>query len=216
MVLKICPKCRVGQPLENFGRHKGTKDGLQQWCRACDAAYHHEAYHNPSHPAHESRVRNAWLSSKAAAVKMILPEHPYTWGNRERDWRRRGILCLFNCRKNKGFLCREHYIKCWELQGGRCGICGGLITRGLKPYPSADHYHSQGKFGPFRGILHGGKIGCNIRLLGAYERGKFPVSVDLADPLVEAMRAYLRCPPAARLADHEYQPRYASYSASFI
>ena len=32
---KICKKCGRELPLEAFSKHKGTKDGLQTWCRAC-------------------------------------------------------------------------------------------------------------------------------------------------------------------------------------
>lgn len=32
---KICPSCGIEQPFENFGSHKGRKDGLQRICKSC-------------------------------------------------------------------------------------------------------------------------------------------------------------------------------------
>ena len=37
---KVCKKCNIGQPINNFGPHKGTKDGHATHCRPCDSARH--------------------------------------------------------------------------------------------------------------------------------------------------------------------------------
>ena len=36
---RVCTKCKVPQPLEKFGRNKGTKDGLAIWCKDCTRRY---------------------------------------------------------------------------------------------------------------------------------------------------------------------------------
>jgi hypothetical protein len=33
--VKICTKCGTGKPLDQFGPHRGRRDGLNSWCRAC-------------------------------------------------------------------------------------------------------------------------------------------------------------------------------------
>ena len=52
-------------------------------------------------------------------------------------------------------------------------------------------------------MLHGGRIGCNIRILGAYEKGKrFGNGAD------EACRAYLLNPPSG--APASWTPGYVN------
>ena len=36
---KYCRKCRETKSLENFGRHKTTRDGLRSWCKLCVKEY---------------------------------------------------------------------------------------------------------------------------------------------------------------------------------
>lgn len=41
---KICKKCGKELPLECFGKHKTTKDGLQPWCKECKKQYMKQYY----------------------------------------------------------------------------------------------------------------------------------------------------------------------------
>ena len=190
--MKRCSKCGVVKEEKEFPKDKGRKDGLNTWCKACYRAYLHDARRDPNHPAHASHVR--W-SIKYHRLKKE-PEHSYAWGERELGWRRRKVECVPGCLANEGYLCRTHYQALWDYQGGRCGLCGGLLARGLKPYPAADHWHRDpdGR-GPIRGLLHGGKTGCNVRILGAFEAGR-----KVPDEALEiACRAYLENPPSSRM-----------------
>ena len=190
--MKRCSECGVSKPATAFHKNRAKRDGLHGWCRECRSTYNRDAYRDPAHPAHAGKV----------AIK--ISEHPYAWTNREGGWRRQKIECLPGCSANDGWLCRTHYIATWDKQGGRCALCGGLLFRGLKPYPSADHHHRDpdGR-GPFRGVLHGGRIGCNTRILAAYENGKrFGNGAD------EACRAYLLNPPSG--APASWTPGYVN------
>ena len=134
-----------------------------------------------------------------------LTEHPSAWVHRERNWRRRGIECIPGCSTNGGFLCRTHYLAVLELQGWKCAACGRLFWRGVKPYPTADHEHRDvpnvkgESLGPFRGVLCGGRNGCNLAL-ARYEtriaKGEYGASPDQD----AAFAAYLADPPASRLS----------------
>ena len=134
-----------------------------------------------------------------------LTEHPSAWVLRERNWRRRGIECVYGCSTNGGFLCRAHYLAVLELQGWKCAVCGRLFWRGVKPYPTADHEHRDvpnvkgESLGPFRGVLCGGRNGCNLAL-SRYEsriaKGEYGASPDQDS----AFAAYLADPPASRLS----------------
>ena len=148
--------------------------------KKCDLAAGHRGQH------HSGQVEDGG--------KQKIPDHPRAWTYRERDWRRRGIQCLPGCARNRGYLCRQHWALLFEYQGGKCGLCGGILFLGVKPYPSSDHQHANPDgSGPIRGILHGGKIGCNTRFLGGYESGKRFNSI--LDALCES---YIALPPAAR------------------
>ena len=190
--MKRCSKCGVEWEEGGFDRNKRKKDGLQDWCRACCRAYHQDRWRDSAHPAHASCVRGILKSHQLAKIS----EHSYAWVHREKNWRDRKIECVPGCSANEGFLCRTHYQALWDYQGGRCGLCGGLLARGMKPYPAADHWHRDpdGR-GPIRGLLHGGKTGCNIRILGAFEAGR-----KVPDEALEiACRDYLENPPSSRM-----------------
>ena len=198
--MKRCGKCGMEKDEGEFGRRKRSGDGLQHWCKVCrrayDHAYNRDARRDPNHPAHLSRLRRSLAGSQRASRLKKDPEHSYTWTGREANWRQRRIECIPGCVANGGFLCRTHYQTLWDYQGGRCALCGGLLARGMKPYPAADHYHRDpdGR-GPIRGLLHGGKTGCNIRILGAFEAGR-----KVPDEALEiACRAYLDNPPSSRM-----------------
>lgn len=36
---KTCPKCKIEKSIEEFGKHKSTKDGLRSWCKECEKEY---------------------------------------------------------------------------------------------------------------------------------------------------------------------------------
>ena len=81
----------------------------------------------------------------------------------------------------------------------------------MRPYPAADHWHRDPDgTGPIRGLLHGGKTGCNIRLLGAYEKGRYIQD----EVLREACREYLAHPPSSRMTGSDFsvtpppEPKY--------
>ena len=194
--MKRCSKCGEEKEEGEFYKDKWTKDGLTHWCKTCRKAhqltYDNGRWQDPTHPAHASLV----LSTAKVAQLRKESEHSYAWGNRESNWRQRKGECFPGCATNNGFLCSEHYNALWAFQEGRCALCGGLLARGMKPYPAADHWHRDpdGR-GPIRGLLHGGKTGCNIRILGAFEAGR-----KVPDEALEiACRGYLENPPSARM-----------------
>lgn len=196
---KRCTRCGAEREETEFYRDPRGSGGLRSWCKICCREYTARAWHDPAHPAHDSAVASARKSHE----RRRQHDHPYAWTHREGDWRRRRIECIRGCVDNEGFLCRSHYQMLWDLQGGRCGLCGGLLFV-QTPYPAADHEHRDpdGR-GPIRGILHGGKTGCNIRILGGYERRGATATLDgTISDADAACRAYLAAPPARKLVLH--------------
>jgi RNase P subunit RPR2 len=46
MQSKTCTKCKQEKPLSAFGKRKGNKDGLKNWCKDCYTLYNKEWDHN--------------------------------------------------------------------------------------------------------------------------------------------------------------------------
>jgi hypothetical protein len=45
-MIKVCSKCKVEKPLEEFHKHKATKDGRQSYCKKCSSLRGKEAYNS--------------------------------------------------------------------------------------------------------------------------------------------------------------------------
>lgn len=56
--MKTCRKCKLAQPLIAFGRHARSSDGLQPYCKPCNAAQHKEWYAKA--PEKQLRSNNNW------------------------------------------------------------------------------------------------------------------------------------------------------------
>lgn len=44
MTQKLCCRCQFSKPTCDFGKHKGTLDGLQKYCRSCRKIADHKSY----------------------------------------------------------------------------------------------------------------------------------------------------------------------------
>ena len=108
---------------------------------------------------------------------------------RERYWRKQGILEP----NGSGPLKWETYIAVKEFQNGRCAVCDKIFFVGDKRGDTADHDHLTGLF---RGVLCGGRRGCNWRFVGKVERFKKLKIVQKSGE--EAALSYLSSPPAKR------------------
>lgn len=97
--VKHCNKCNTTKPIEDWGTHKNTKDGLQNWCKECFRLYRlehaeeHKSYINeyyakggygtqptqehPTYHAMHCRIR----SVKGRASNYICP-----CGSWAQDW----------------------------------------------------------------------------------------------------------------------------------
>ena len=193
--MKRCSDCHEEKEPAEFYKSRREKDGLDHRCRACQKKRNKALYADPGPRGERYR-----MAGQVSTANKKEPEHSRAWTNREYNWRYQGIGCLPGCTNNRGFFCRVHWWALWEYQEHRCGLCGGLLTRGMKPYPHVDHRHEGPKGeGPVRGILHGGKGACNTHILHNYEtQGR--ITRDFSDnELLAACEAYVADPPAQRL-----------------
>jgi hypothetical protein len=44
--MKICKKCKINKPLDNFNKNKNIKGGLHIWCKKCSSLQNKERYEN--------------------------------------------------------------------------------------------------------------------------------------------------------------------------
>jgi len=47
MTTKKCPRCKKEKTLDLFNKHRGTKDGLQGYCKACQIEIQEIKYLDP-------------------------------------------------------------------------------------------------------------------------------------------------------------------------
>ena len=75
--MKVCSKCKCSLPVDSFGRHARSKDGLQAWCKSCKKTYDAELFQT-SEKRRLSRTANAEKMRAAWRLKMIdyLSTHP--------------------------------------------------------------------------------------------------------------------------------------------
>lgn len=116
MDVKLCYKCQVEKPVEEFHRNKRTKDGRQTHCAECQRELHRQ-----------------WREQNADKVRRYSREWARRNGQESRknsDLRRRFGITL------------EQYKELHDSQAGKCGICGEAEVSGRQL--AVDHDHSTG------------------------------------------------------------------------
>ena len=63
MKTKTCTKCRIEKPITEYRKHRGSRDGLQYWCKDC----HNAASDSWKH----SRVRQRYEMPRIAKAKKL-------------------------------------------------------------------------------------------------------------------------------------------------
>ena len=158
---------------------------------------HRRGCEEPRHEKQTFCYRHLVESYLKSSEKKSDPtlKHPAYIRNRENSWRRAGILEPDGSGR---FLSWATYEAVFEFQGKRCALCDRVFFHGERRNASADHDH---KTGLFRGILCGGKIGCNLKFVARVENhgrqrhidNDEPNGLPLAD---DEVHEYLNFPPA--------------------
>ncbi len=136
--MKVCKKCGLTKPIDDFYRAAGMRDGHRNECKVCDLAAKRERYlANPQ--AAIARVKR-WQQENPERHRENQRRMRSTPEGKERQ--RAGHL------KRKYGITLEQYDKLLARQGGRCAIC----RREPRPDISLhlDHDHESGQL---RGIL---------------------------------------------------------------
>lgn len=137
---KVCTRCNILRPLDDFGVERSRKDGRQRHCRACRRDGTRELY-----------GADAAFRDKRAEY---FRKYRQKYRENERDRQRAAKLWL-----TYG-MTLDQFTELNEAQGGGCAICGGGPHGGhrtaRKKWLSVDHCHETGRI---RGLLCDN---CNI------------------------------------------------------
>lgn len=72
---KVCSKCQISKPADQYGPCKSTKDHLQVYCRDCFREYGLKKYkENSAH--HNERRRNHYKREQNKTAVRLLPPPP--------------------------------------------------------------------------------------------------------------------------------------------
>lgn len=99
---KNCPRCGKTKPVEEFNKHKGSRDGLQGWCRVCQ-----------TEDAKERREIGNGSRSKEYATKYAAQ-----WRKENHEKYRK----YSNEYKRK--VAKQLRLDAIEAAGGKCVACG--------------------------------------------------------------------------------------------
>jgi hypothetical protein len=136
--MKTCNKCGVAQPVENFYKSPGMRDGRRGDCKECNLKAKQERY----------------IADPAAAIARVKRWQQANADRVSANQRRRRSTPEARLRERAAHLMRkygmtiEQYDAMLEAQGGGCFICGRSPRDDISLH--VDHDHSTGKV---RGIL---------------------------------------------------------------
>ena len=131
--MKRCTKCGVEQPVENFYRAAGTRDGRRGDCKRCFQQRASARYRADPEPM-KARARR-WQAANPERVAENLRR--YQESGRKAAADRRSHL------KRKFGLTVEQYDEMLAAQGGGCAICGRPPRDDISLH--VDHDHDTGQ-----------------------------------------------------------------------
>ena len=124
MKTKVCTKCGVEKPLDQFYKDKRLKSGVHSECKVC----------------HESMRRN-WILKNREKVR----KYGTDWIKKNPERSKSQQL------KTRHGITLEDYNKLLKQQNGCCALCGHFGPRGNRQkYFHVDHDHNTGQI---RGLL---------------------------------------------------------------
>jgi hypothetical protein len=113
--LKVCSKCRVEQPFQNFNRHARRADGLRPQCKECDRA-----------------ARAEWYAKNLEAVR-----------KKNREWCAKNPEKVRAIKRRWEYgISPEDVIALRQTQDGKCPGCQRDLTTVTE---CVDHDHATGK-----------------------------------------------------------------------
>lgn len=137
---KRCTRCGEDRPVDQFGRNKANRDGLQSWCRKCSLDHHYK--YQAAHPEKAREYAKRWKKKNPAAVRASGARARAAWTGRERAmaagyakaWKarnpdkNRAIRHARRARESSapGSFSDTQLRARWDMWGGLCWMCGDI------------------------------------------------------------------------------------------
>lgn len=129
MSSKVCTKCAVSRPLDQFYAHKGMRDGRRPDCKQCMMKQHREYVSRPSvrvkkqayHKKYNANLNERQKVKYAATISRYCERTP---------------RMALSCSRNNALrrfptanpISLAELMEIWEKQGGRCAVSGVMMT----------------------------------------------------------------------------------------
>ena len=131
--MKVCKKCGVTKPLDDFYKMVGMRDGHRNECKACNLKAKADRHRRNPEPGRE-RARK-WAQDNPERVAARTQRYRDD-GRRQRNDRR------YHLKRRYG-LTVEQYDEMLAAQGGVCAICGRPPRDDISLH--VDHDHETGR-----------------------------------------------------------------------
>lgn len=164
METKICTKCKIEKPIEEFNRNKTSKDGRHCWCNSCKSEYN--IIYNKRAETKRSKAEYAKEYNQRPEIITRSREYQKEHNKYQREYQReyhqrpeakerraqrsinnKDVITSKTLLRKYG-ITLEQKQQMIENQGGRCAICNKVLDNGR--HTCVDHDHKTGKV---RGIL---------------------------------------------------------------
>jgi hypothetical protein len=73
-MVKLCPTCKIEKPINDYGRNKTRKDGLQRECKKCCYSHHSKHYHLKKSPRLNNIIPEGYKNCTCCKKILILSE----------------------------------------------------------------------------------------------------------------------------------------------
>lgn len=125
---KLCSKCQLDKPLDEFYKQSSSKDGLQSWCKSCLRTWE-KSY----------KKRPEVIEARRAMAREIYWRDPEKFRQKKRDWANSNPHNAIDHRHGRG--AGVVYDRLIAEQDGKCAFCR-RDDRKLH----LDHSHQTGEF----------------------------------------------------------------------
>lgn len=187
MNTKLCKKCYLEKPIEDFTREKKGSEKRRSKCRVCTLELDKVWRHSDRGRQSKRKAHVVYLSNPRAKVNYKNYQFKYSKSDNGRNadskWKKNNFTKMRErSLKIKYNMTLDDYDKLFKNQNEVCDICknpeGSFDRKGKLRLLAVDHCHKTGKV---RGLLC---FGCNASL------GKFKDSTEILQNAIDYLKKH--------------------------